>query len=486
MSALDLTTIETVFAELVDQRRWVCWRYEERKGKRTKIPVQPSGRNAAVDKPHTWSTLARCRAYAEAIPGVGVGIVFNGDGLVGSDLDKCRDPDTGEITGEARRIVTELNSYTEVTPSGHGLHVLCRGELPDGATGTRRGDVEVYATGRFFTVTGAHVPDTPDEITNAQEALERLWSTLDAPDDRRATNGAADGTSEAYQASTDPDTPWRRLNTAALAKLGGWVPELFGDAAKFVKGKGGYRIAATDLGRDLEEDLSIMPHGIRDWGMNDLGPDRRDYGREGKRTPIDLVLEFGGAPDELHAAVWLAERLDKKLADFGFEHEPKKRGRPRPNGEHHDSEKTQDGNPDAHKDGRTLVYLSEEHVNANAGACARLLDEEMFLRGSLPAVLVRVEELAGGNDDETVTVAGVRHARGSLILTEPTPERIQYRLDARALFQRFDLKQGKWTPKSCPPALARRIIGAAAELGFRPCAGIVAVPIFRSRQDRGR
>jgi predicted P-loop ATPase len=325
----DLGAIRAVFAELADQPRWVCWRYEERKGKQTKIPVQPGGRNAAVDKPRTWATLARCAAYAEATPGVGVGIVFNGDGLVGIDLDGCRDAATGELDGEARAIVADLASYAEVTPSGRGLHVLCRGGLPGGATGTRRGNVEVYAHGRFFTVTGAHLPDTPDEIADADEALERLWSTLEAPEGRRATNGHDDGTSETYQASAGPDTPWRRTNNAAFARLGAWVPELFGDAAKFVKGKGGYRIAAPDLGRDLEEDLAIMPHGIRDWGMNDLGPDRRDNGREGKRTPIDLVLEFGGAPDELHAAAWLAERLGKKLGEFGFEHGPKKR-RPKP------------------------------------------------------------------------------------------------------------------------------------------------------------
>ena len=49
-----------------------------------------------------------------------------------------------------------------------------------------------------------------------------------------------------------------------------------------------------------------------------------------------------------------------------------------------------------------------------------------------------------------VVVDGVRHARGSLILAEPTPERMQYRLDERALFQRYDARQGKWVPKSCP------------------------------------
>jgi hypothetical protein len=480
--AADREAITAHFADLAGERRWVCWHYAERKGKRTKVPLQPNGRNARTDQPRTWTTLARCLAYAEATPGVGVGIVFNGDGLVGIDLDNCLDPTKGGIEPWAARIVADFNSYTEKTPSGLGLHVLCRGQLPGGATGTRRGNVEVYATGRFFTVTGGHWPDTPEEVVEAQEPLERLWAGLDAPDARPAANGAGEGASEAFQGDRGPDTPGRRLNTAALAKLGAWVPELFGDAAKFVKGKGGYRIAAPDLDRDLEEDLSIMPHGIRDWGMGDLGPDGADYGRQGKRTPLDLVLEFGGAPDELAAAAWLAEWLGKKLDDFGFQAKEGKRrggrtGKADRASAEAESPAAEPGNAPAHEDGRAILRLSEEHVNANARACAQLLKEDLFLRGSLPAVLVRVEELAQV-DDEAITVGGVQHARGSLILTEPTPERIQYRLDGKALFQRFDLKQEQWASKSCPTALARRVIGAAPELGFRPCAGIVAVPLF--------
>lgn len=325
MSAPDRLTIPRVFGELADERRWVCWRYETRNGKPTKVPVQPNGRRAKSDDPQTWTALSRCVTYAEATPGVGVGIVFNGDGLVGIDLDDCIDPSTGELAEWAEQVVAGHASYTEKTPSGRGLHILCRGTLPGGATGTKRGKIEVYATGRYFTVTGSAWPGAPDEITDAQEALERLWTDLDAHGAPCAANGAGEASSAAYQAGDGPDTPWRRLNTSALAKLGAWVPELFGDAAKFVKGKGGYRIAAAALGRDLEEDLSIMPHGIRDWGMGDLGPDGADYGRQGKRTPIDLVLEFGGAPDELAAARWLADRLGKKLEDFGFASSPSER-----------------------------------------------------------------------------------------------------------------------------------------------------------------
>jgi hypothetical protein len=139
---------------------------------------------------------------------------------------------------------------------------------------------------------------------------------------------------------------------------------------------------------------------------------------------------------------------------------------------------------------RTIIRLAEEHINEIARVCARLLDDEVFLRGPMPAVLVRVEEVrtAREADDEKpepepgVIIDGVRHARGSLILTEPTLARMQYRLDELVLFERFDRRREQWLPKSCPAIIAGRIIGAAPELRFRPCAGIVAVPLF----DRGR
>jgi primase-polymerase (primpol)-like protein len=57
-----------------------------------------------------------------------------GDDYCGVDLDGCLDPDTGDMEGWAREIIEELDSYTEVSPSGTGVHVLIRAALPGGAT----------------------------------------------------------------------------------------------------------------------------------------------------------------------------------------------------------------------------------------------------------------------------------------------------------------------------------------------------------------
>lgn len=82
--------------------------------------------------------------------------------LLWRGLDGCVDPETGEVASWAAEVLDELDSYTEFSPSGRGLHVLARAELPPG--GRRKGRVEMYDRGRFFTVTGRHLPGTPRGI----------------------------------------------------------------------------------------------------------------------------------------------------------------------------------------------------------------------------------------------------------------------------------------------------------------------------------
>ncbi|WP_425604351.1 hypothetical protein [Natrinema gelatinilyticum] len=88
------------------------------------------------------------------------------------DFDDIRDPETGDVDDTARDIIERLDSYTEISPSGTGYHVLITGDLPGGRN--RRGSVELYDTARFFTVTGDHVDVTPGRVAHRQDALEAI------------------------------------------------------------------------------------------------------------------------------------------------------------------------------------------------------------------------------------------------------------------------------------------------------------------------
>ena len=110
---------------------------------------------------------------------------------------------------------------------------------------------------------------------------------------RRTVNGS-DGYTESF---------FTRTNTEALRNLSAWVPSVF-PRAEFQPGTGAWRISSADLGRDLDEDLSIHPNGVKDWGVWDVGDPNG-----GKRTPINLLLECGHSQRADDAALWLCSKI---------------------------------------------------------------------------------------------------------------------------------------------------------------------------------
>jgi putative DNA primase/helicase len=156
-----------------DLKQWMCWRSEERDGKLTKIPYSPltSGK-ASSTNPDSWAGYSEAVAAYKERDYDGIGFVFTyEDDFVGVDLDRCLD-EAGELEDWAREIIDELDSYTEISPSGTGVHILLRATLPDGRN--RKGPVEIYAHSRYFTVTGQHLGGTPSTIENRQEQILAL------------------------------------------------------------------------------------------------------------------------------------------------------------------------------------------------------------------------------------------------------------------------------------------------------------------------
>jgi hypothetical protein len=111
-------------AAVIDLPQWVAWRFAQREGKWTKVPVDPrTGANASPTNPAHWATFGDALAYADVHGLPGVGFVFAAsDPYCGVDLDGCRDPETGELEEWAAAIVDDLASYTELSPSEKGVH----------------------------------------------------------------------------------------------------------------------------------------------------------------------------------------------------------------------------------------------------------------------------------------------------------------------------------------------------------------------------
>jgi putative DNA primase/helicase len=138
--------------ELRRRPQWIVWKLEERDGEPTKIPYIAGGVGRAKSTDMlTWRSFEEAVQALESGRYDGVGFVFcSGDPFCGVDLDKCRDPETGELEEWAAEIVEAFGGYAEVSPSGTGVHIIVRGKAPN----KKRGRVEAYSSERYFTMTG--------------------------------------------------------------------------------------------------------------------------------------------------------------------------------------------------------------------------------------------------------------------------------------------------------------------------------------------
>ena len=173
-----IATATSALEELAHRPQWVAWEHEPRSVRTTKVPYSPRrGCCADVTDPSQWATHEEARRFQLENGLAGVGFVFCADDpYAGVDLDHCRDPQTGELEPSAERIIRQLDSYTEVSPSGTGVKIWVRARLPGDRN--RTGHIEIYDRARFFTVTGQHLPGTPTTIEDRQAQLDDLYRGL--------------------------------------------------------------------------------------------------------------------------------------------------------------------------------------------------------------------------------------------------------------------------------------------------------------------
>ena len=191
-------------SELIQVKQWLCWRFEIRNGKRTKVPIDPlTGKRASSTNPISWADFDTALKAVNERRLDGIGFVFTeNDPYTGVDLDDCRNPQTGELAVWAGEILNELNSYAEISPSETGIKIVLRGELPAKArnrTAHASGTIEIYSKGRCFALTGRHLQGTPKTVQERQSELlalyERIFGNGNAAqlgDDPRTALSAAD------------------------------------------------------------------------------------------------------------------------------------------------------------------------------------------------------------------------------------------------------------------------------------------------------
>ncbi len=162
------------------EKRWVSWKLVNKDGGPTKIPVSLKGSLASSTDSSTWSSYDEITKKHK-----NVGIVFTPDQtLLGIDIDKCLVDN--KIVHEQKEIIADLilesDTYTEISPSGTGLHIFL--EISDGGielSSHKKAPFEIYSSGRYFTVTLNTYGESKPVRKVTQEEANRLLSIIGYP-----------------------------------------------------------------------------------------------------------------------------------------------------------------------------------------------------------------------------------------------------------------------------------------------------------------
>lgn len=159
------TKVENIPDELKKLNNWVCWQGSD------KTPKNPAtGKNAQSNNPKTWGSFTQAVKACDTFGFDGLGFMFDGkSGYFGVDLDHCLD--NVDFCDE---FVETLQSYAEISKSKTGIHIICKGTLPDGAR--RKGGVEMYSKGRYFICTGDIYNPSYTSVKDCTESIKVLHS----------------------------------------------------------------------------------------------------------------------------------------------------------------------------------------------------------------------------------------------------------------------------------------------------------------------
>ena len=249
----DLADPPRALAALIEQPRWVCWRWQPGKtGGWTKPPFccDDPTRHALNNEPRTWGTRNAAVKMVLAGKASGVGFVLTESAIAAVDIDKCRDPDTGVIDTWALEILSRApGAYVEITVSGAGLRVIGTAEgLPThrrfGVAGREGAGVEVYRRAtRYVTVSGLQQGKCA-ELTNIDAVIDGIVAQYD--NGTAAKNGNGHGATNGFD---DID---------ALIRHGAPEGRRSGEFAKVVWSLAGQGLTADEI----EVELQQHPTGI--------------------------------------------------------------------------------------------------------------------------------------------------------------------------------------------------------------------------------
>ena len=228
---------ENIPLALRERNQWLVWKLELRGGKKTKVPYDAkTGAKAQWKDPATWATFAEALEGLKKYPKMqGIGYLFTAnDPFVGVDLDDCFGAD-GKLLEQQQVVVDTLDTYTERSQSGNGVHAVAVGKLPD--KHRRNGSIpglEMYDSARFFAVTGDRIAGTPTTIEDRAAQVLAIHAQVFAEKLRKDDQQRAKASARRLAASLDLDDA-ALIEKARRAQNGPLFSSLFdqGDVSRY-------------------------------------------------------------------------------------------------------------------------------------------------------------------------------------------------------------------------------------------------------------
>jgi hypothetical protein len=173
MSKDTATLRQNLPPELQARPQWVLWKNVKKRGKDVKVPFQPNGQEAETNNPSTWSSFETVLSAYQTEQYNGIGYVFSqSDPYIGIDFDDCF-----PLSEKLQTWIQSFSSYTEISQSGKGLHVIIKGKKAfSRCQFTLYGHkIEVYEKLRYFALTGDLLDPSLKTIIEGKDALDDLY-----------------------------------------------------------------------------------------------------------------------------------------------------------------------------------------------------------------------------------------------------------------------------------------------------------------------
>lgn len=195
--------------EMKSTDQWIVWTAKDRKKpyapwKEGDYPIDPL-------ESSNWTSFQKALRFVRHGDYDGLGFVFTPeDDFVGFDLDDGVSDirisgnnvsvDVDEIHN---RILSALNSFTEVSQSETGLHVIVKGDLDKfgGQVTDKESEIEIYDRGRFFCMTGKVVTDYSLDVEEAQSDIDNIIEAFVDESSSKSSDIASDYSQDGFSGS---------------------------------------------------------------------------------------------------------------------------------------------------------------------------------------------------------------------------------------------------------------------------------------------